>query len=77
MERCNLCGKDEKIGNSVFYSKEEYILCRSDYLKWLIHHKPYREKHKKINPGTKAWSKMCKEEERLFKKWFKEQKKEE
>ena len=74
MEKCDLCGKKEEFGNPVYYSEEEFNLCKKDHRKWLRHHKPYREKHKKVKTCTKAWSKMCKEEEGLFKEWLKEQK---
>ena len=32
--------------------------------------KTYIELHKKVKPQTKEHSKMCKEEEKLFKEWF-------
>ena len=72
MSECDLCGKQEERENIVWYSEEEYNLCRSHYLKWNRHHKPYREKHKSVKTCTEAWSQMCKEEELLFKKWLKE-----
>ncbi len=73
MEKCDLCGKKEEYANDVFYHKEQYNLCKSQHKQWLKHHKPYIDSHKKVKPCTKAWSKMCAEEEKLFKKWFKEQ----
>ena len=75
MVKCDICGKESKYDGCVYYSEEEYHLCRSHYLKWRKHHKPYEQKHTHIKPCTKAWSEMCRESENLFKVWFKEQKK--
>ncbi len=73
-ESCYLCGKEEQFANIVAYSKEEFNLCKSHHRQWLKYHKPYIQSHKNVKPCTKAWHKMCVEEEQLFKKWFKEQK---
>ena len=59
--------------NPVYYSEEEFNLCRTHHNEWMKEHTPYIEEHKDIKPITNAWTKMCEEEERLFKKWFKKQ----
>ncbi len=72
--KCDLCGKEEKYDNCVWYSEEPFNLCKKHHREWLKEHKPYINSHKHIKPQTKEYKKMCKEEERLFKKWFEEQK---
>jgi len=72
--KCDLCKKDRKnFEGCVLFSEimTETHLCRSCYLKWCKEHKSYGNKHRKIKPLTKDWNKMCDEEARLFKKWFK------
>ncbi|MEK6880341.1 MAG: hypothetical protein AABY22_12065 [Nanoarchaeota archaeon] len=71
MNKCELCGKKEKFENIVWYSEEQFNLCKSHHRAWLKHHQPYRDAHKKVKPCTKAWHNMCVEEEKLFKKWLK------
>jgi len=73
-EKCDLCGKKEEYDYPVMYFDEDYNLCKKHHRQWLKYHKPYINSHKHIKPTTKAWSKMCEEEEKLFKKWFEEQK---
>src|SRR3990167_6954166 len=73
IKKCYLCGKEEQRANIVWYSEEQFNLCCSHYRKWLKHHKPYQDIHKKVKPCTKAWHNMCVESEKLFKKWFKQE----
>jgi len=78
MENCDICGKKSNFNGLVWYAMDlmpETHLCRSHYLKWCHHHKPYVNKHKNVKPTTKAWKKMCDEEAVLFQEWLKEQKK--
>jgi len=75
MEICEICRKEQKYEKIVWYSENQYNLCNSHYRKWNEQIKPYNDSHKHIKTCTKAWNKMCKELEKLFEKWFKEQKK--
>ena len=75
MEICDLCGKKEKYENCVWYSDEQFNLCKKHTREWVKEHKPYVDKHKHIKPITKEFTKMCKEEEKLFKIWFNDKKK--
>ena len=70
MATCKLCGKKQEKENIAYYHVEEFNLCRSHYFKWLKHHKPFIDAHKNIKPNTKEWTKLCREEEDLFKKWL-------
>jgi len=72
MEKCDLCGKEEKLGNCIWYFDEPVNLCKKHYREWFKEHKPYIHSHKHIKPLTKEYLKMCKEEEKLFKNWFEE-----
>ncbi len=72
MEICDLCGKKEEYDNCVWYFDEQFNLCKKHHREWLKEHKPYIKLHRKEKPMTKAHSKMCEEEENLFKEWFKE-----
>lgn len=74
---CEICGKKVKEDLFVWYGKgadEETNLCRSHYIKWCKHHKPYTREHEHITSCTEAWTKMCNEEQVLFNKWLKEEK---
>jgi len=72
---CDVCREDTKSYNGyVSYFKEENHLCRSHYLKWCKHHKPYSDSHKQIKPCTKRWEEICKEEEWLFGIWLNKEK---
>ena len=74
--KCDLCEKDRKnfVGLVWYYSKwSETNLCRSCYLKWCKSKecKSLEEKYKEAKPCTKLWTKMCKEQQTAFNKWFK------
>ena len=72
--QCDLCGKKEEFDNCVWYSEEQFNLCKKHYGEWTKHHKPYYLKHKNIKTGTQKWHNNCVKEERLFIQWLKIQK---
>ena len=72
---CDICGIETKYNGKVMWHELEYDLCKSHYLTY-CRYKPrleLKKKYKNAKPCTKQWSKMCKEQERIFIKWFKEQ----
>jgi hypothetical protein len=73
-EECKLYGKlEENFEVTVWYVKLRAYLCRSHYLKWCRENKPFKDAHMSVKPCTKAWHKMCEEEEQLFFKWLKKE----
>ena len=77
MNKCGMCRKKSDYDGFVWYTMggSETYLCRSHYMKWCWEHKHYRDAHKLVKPATKAWEKMCEEEQELFDEWLMQQNK--
>lgn len=74
MNECKICKKKSEYNGLVYYTFDmpETYLCRSHYMKWCIHIKPYNDKNSNVKPNTPEWDKLCSEQSKLFMKWLKQ-----
>ena len=71
---CNLCNKDRGNYEGLIWFSGDIptYLCRGCYMKFcrIEVYKKLKEKYKETKPCTKRWTKMCKEEQKAFDKWY-------